>query len=168
MVKDLICSDCGCEDVKLITETADIYRKNSPLYYAWVIIPVILMLVGIGFLFSLLSFVNEDSYLLTIEEEYLVASNKLHDILFRVVIGSIFLSAGIILSVFTLLVDSFCGYSTETRIIAVCPHCGKTWFVAINKNRKIKYKKTDTEKEIAILEKQLAQLKSNDDGKTEN
>ena len=152
MVKELVCSDCGCEDVKLIAATADIYRKNSPLYYIWVVIPVILMLVGVGFWVSIL-FLSTDE----IDVLYL-----------RAVIGLILVGVGIVLAVITFLVNSFCGYSTETRIIAICPNCGKTWFIEINKKRRIKYRMTDNERDIAALEQELARLKKIDDRKTEN
>ena len=152
MVKELVCSDCGCEDVKLIAETADIYRKNSPLYYIWVVIPIIFMLVGVGFWVSILSLSTDDW-----ETFY-----------FRAVVGLILVGVGIVLAVFTFLVNSFCGYSTEIRVIAVCPNCGKTWFVEINKKRRIKYRMTDNERDIAALEQELARLKKVDDRKTKN
>ena len=152
MVKELVCSDCGCDDVKLIAETADIYRKNSPLYYVWVVIPIIFMLIGVAFWVSILS----------------LSTSDLETFYFRAVVGFVLVGVGIVLSVITFLVNSFCGYSTEARIIAICPNCGKTWFKKKKKKRKIKYRMTDNERDIIALEKELTQLKKIDEGKTEN
>lgn len=152
MVKEMVCSDCGCEDVRLVTETSDVYRKNSPLYYVWVIILVAFMIAVVIFWASTLSLPKHDP----------------DAIYSKVIIGVILSSVGTLLSVLTFLINSFRGYSTETRIIAICPNCGKTWFIEINKKRKIRYRMSNNERDIAVLEKQLSQLKSDDDGKTEN
>lgn len=129
MENGLVCKDCGCTDIKLVAETVKLRQKTGISYLIWLTILCLLIIVGIVFLS--LSFAiymqNQNIIDITAKLENTVYINK------YLYIGLIILFTGIAAMGMTLLLNIFDGYKTKTRIIAVCPHCGKTWKLSSQK-----------------------------------
>lgn len=123
MENELVCKDCGCTDIKLVAETVKLRQKTGIFYIIWLTILCILIVVGIAFLSLSFAIYLQNQKLTDIAAilENTVYINK------YLYIGLIILFTGIAAMGMTLLLNVYDGYKAKTRLIAVCPHCGKIW-----------------------------------------
>lgn len=148
MKNEFICSNCGCEDIKLVSETSKINRKNGGAFYFLITLTIIAMFVGMVSLISSL-FMSDDDL------------QKKMDCF---VVGIIIFLIGFVPCFISMILNSFTAYEKiETKIKAVCPHCGKVWYV-LDSNNSVSDNKSDKENEsleIIELKRRLEQLEKN-------
>lgn len=148
MIKELVCADCGCEDVKLVTKPVKTRAKTDVSYLIWIIIATIPIFVGIILLilsYSAYVQMKEDTDLANFVENIDNTYKYFH-------IGLMIFLAGIVLLLMTTLLNVVYGtYETKIRIIAICPHCGKSWTLSMNKNGHLSYYKNSGERSHAMF-----------------
>ncbi len=129
MRNEFICSSCGCQDVKIVTQTKTVYRRFGWLSAIFLFVAVIIFLVAMFVFFLIL--VNAPSEASNLEE-LAQSFQKLEDY-FNFWKWALILSFfGLMIGMMILLFNFSSDYKTETQVIAVCPDCGKTWVIDIN------------------------------------
>ena len=127
MVKELVCSDCGCEDVKLICQTQKIRKGYDVLFYFWLGVCLLVMLIGI-FLIVQFIFTSSEVAETTVLAGYTPSVEPDNTFISRN-LGIIMFLAGMVATIVTMLVYIFSPYRVVTQIKVVCPNCGKVWNV---------------------------------------
>lgn len=140
MENELVCKDCGCTDIKLVAETVKLRQKTEISYLIWLTILCLLIITGIVFLSLSFAIYMQNQNVINIADklENTVYINK------YLYIGLIILFTGIAAIGMTLLLNIFDGYKAKTRIIAVCPHCGKIWKLSAQKKMNFSIEKKNT------------------------
>lgn len=120
MIKELVCSDCGCEDVKILTKNKKGEKNASAIFLCFVGIVILLLIFNMFITVSM--FVNIS------ESDLSDFANYFADMKWVLILNVIGLSMSLVLILFSLLFD----HKTETQVIAICPDCGKTWTIDID------------------------------------
>lgn len=129
MRNEFVCSSCGCQDVKIVTQTKTVYRRLGWLSAIFLFVAVIIFLAGMYFFLQiLLNAPSEASNL----EELLQSFQKLEDY-FNFWKWALILSfVGLMIGMMILLFNFPSDHKTETQVIAICPDCGKAWVIDID------------------------------------
>ena len=129
MRNEFICSSCGCQNVKIVTQTKAVYRRLGWFSAILLIFAVILFLSAkVAFFKILVNAPSEASNL----EELLQSFQKLEDY-FNFWKWALILSfVGLMIGMMILLFNFPSDHKTETQVIAICPDCGKAWVIDID------------------------------------
>ena len=129
MRNEFICSSCGCQDVKIVTQTKTVYRRLGVFSAILLFVATILFLAGMYcFLQALLNAPSDVSNL----EELAQSFQKVEDY-FNFWKRALILSfVGLMIVMMILLFNYTSDFKTETQVIAICLDCGKTWVIDIN------------------------------------
>lgn len=129
MRSEFICSSCGCQDVKIITQTKTVYRRLGVFSTILLFVATILFLAGM-YCFLQIPF-NAPSDVSNLEE--LAQSFQSLEDYFGFWKWALILSfVGLMIGMMILLFNFSYDHKTETQIIAICPDCGKTWVINID------------------------------------
>ena len=111
MIKELVCADCGCEDVKLVSETVKIQAHTGFSNILWLIISVIPIAVGITALC-----ISFSTYWKAMQGNSTLSAENIAYISKMFFIGCIACFAGIFLILITLVLYLYNTYETETQL----------------------------------------------------
>lgn len=129
MRNEFICSNCGCQDVKIVTQTKAVYRRLGWFSAILLFVAVIIFLAAMVAFFQIL--VNAPSDVSNLEE-LLQSFQKLEDY-FNFWKWALILSfVGLMIGMMILLFNFPFDHKTETQVIAICPDCGKAWVIDID------------------------------------
>lgn len=130
----LVCEKCGNDDVRVICHPIRTDRT-----FGWFLIffipAVVFMVVAFIYLIKAYQLINEE-FTISSTEDFIYAlrqlSDNFEDILI-VPIGAILFS---LMSIMTFMIvlsfRIFADDSIKSQVIAVCPHCGKSWIIPVN------------------------------------
>jgi hypothetical protein len=153
MKNEFVCSNCGCEDIKLVSEISKIEKKTGIFFL--IMIGLVILILVIGLFLTITAIMNFPQGITEVVERM----EYLDDLKYLFVIDSLAFFLSFILLLFYLLFNN----KTKSSIKAVCPHCGKVWYV-LDSNNSVSDNKSDKENEsleIIELKRRLEQLEKN-------